>query len=156
MSFLSRQKSAAFVFSLFLLVSAASVAAPHIEVQEAQLTAEQIRELGHKIHESAENENPESSALVQFLSKLNLKRQAINRIRAYHLEHATQATNGHVPGLALVTPSTIKKAEVAAATHLLRVSPAPLLGLVTYTPPRSPLQRVLRSLRREGGRDGRR
>jgi capsular polysaccharide biosynthesis protein len=78
------------------------------------------------------------------------------RIRAYHLEHATEATNGSVPGLALVTPSTIKKAELAAATHLLRVSPAPLLGLVTYTPPRSPLQRVLRSLRKEGGHDGRR
>jgi hypothetical protein len=77
------------------------------------------------------------------------------RIRAYHLEQATEATNGSVPGLALLTPSTIKKAELAAATHLLRVSPAPLLGLVTYTPPRSPLQRVLRSLRKEGGRDGR-
>jgi capsular polysaccharide biosynthesis protein len=78
------------------------------------------------------------------------------RIRAYHLEHATQATNGSAPGLALVTPSTIKKAELVTATHLLRVSPAPLLGLVTFTPPRSPLQRVLRSFRREGGRDGRR
>jgi capsular polysaccharide biosynthesis protein len=78
------------------------------------------------------------------------------RIRGYHLEQASKSSNGDVPGLALVTPSTIKKTELAAATHLLRVSPAPLLGLVTYTPPRAPLHRVLRAFRLEGGRDGRR
>jgi hypothetical protein len=74
-------------------------------------------------------------------------------IRAYHIGQA--ATNGSAPGLVLVTPSTVKKTDVAAATHLLRVSPAPLLGLVTYTPPRSLVGRIRSIVRSEGVRHGR-
>jgi capsular polysaccharide biosynthesis protein len=75
------------------------------------------------------------------------------RIRPYHVGRA--ATNGTVPGLVVVAPSTIKKADVAAATHLLRLSPAPLLGLVTYTPPRAPVERIRGFIRPLGGRHGR-
>jgi capsular polysaccharide biosynthesis protein len=75
------------------------------------------------------------------------------RIRPYRVGEA--ATNGNVPGLVLVTPSTIKQAHVAAAVHLLRVSPAPLLGLVTYTPPRTLIGSVRRLVRSKGARNGR-
>jgi hypothetical protein len=43
-------------------------------------------------------------------------------------------TNGGGMGLALVSPHTLKKTELDEAVHLLRMSPGPLLGVITYTP----------------------
>jgi capsular polysaccharide biosynthesis protein len=73
------------------------------------------------------------------------------RIHAFHLGRAAAVVNGSGSGLVLVTPSTIKKADVGATAHLLRVTPAPLLGLVTYMPPRA---LVGRRSRPKGARNG--
>jgi capsular polysaccharide biosynthesis protein len=43
-------------------------------------------------------------------------------------------SNGGGMGLALVSPSTLKKTELDEVVHLLRMSPGPLLGVITYTP----------------------
>ena len=77
------------------------------------------------------------------------------RIHAFHLGRAANVANGSATGVVLVTPSTIKKTQVGATAHLLRVTPAPLLGLVTYTPTLSLVQRVRRLIRSKGGSHGR-
>jgi hypothetical protein len=41
-------------------------------------------------------------------------------------------SNGGAMGLVIVVPDVVKKADLADARHLLRASPAPLLGLLTY------------------------
>jgi capsular polysaccharide biosynthesis protein len=76
------------------------------------------------------------------------------RIHAFHLGRAANVANGSATGLVLVTRSTIKKTHVGATAHLLRVTPAPLLGLVTYTPTRPLVQRVPRFFRSRGVRHG--
>jgi hypothetical protein len=76
------------------------------------------------------------------------------RIRAYDLVVATYHGNGSVGGIVLVSPARVKKAEVAAVTHLLRVSPAPLLGLITYTAVRPLARRASRLGRPKGARNG--
>jgi hypothetical protein len=45
-------------------------------------------------------------------------------------------SNGGATGLVVVAPATVKKQELDDTSHLLRVSPAPLLGLIAYTAPR--------------------
>jgi capsular polysaccharide biosynthesis protein len=45
--------------------------------------------------------------------------------------------NGGGTGLVLVSPTKLKKADFAEISHLLRVTPVPLLGLITYTNRRS-------------------
>jgi capsular polysaccharide biosynthesis protein len=42
-------------------------------------------------------------------------------------------SNAGATGLVLVAPATVKKADLDDTIHLLRISPAPLLGLITYT-----------------------
>jgi hypothetical protein len=69
------------------------------------------------------------------------------RIRAFDLERSTAATNGRVMGMVLVSRTTLKKARVESITHLLRISPSPLLGLITYQPPR---RTFLRSFLKRG------
>jgi capsular polysaccharide biosynthesis protein len=76
------------------------------------------------------------------------------RIRAYDLDRATEATNGNVSGLVLVSPAAVKKTDVAAVEHLLRVSPSPLLGLVTYAGSWRRLRSILRFTGKKGARDG--
>jgi capsular polysaccharide biosynthesis protein len=75
------------------------------------------------------------------------------RIHAFHLARAANVANGSATGLVLVTPSTIKKAHVGDTAHLLRVTPARLLGLVTYTP-RAGFLRARRLYRSRGVRHG--
>ena len=43
-------------------------------------------------------------------------------------------SNGGGMGLVLVSPPALKKSELDDVTHLLRMSPAPLVGVVTYSP----------------------
>jgi capsular polysaccharide biosynthesis protein len=76
------------------------------------------------------------------------------RIHVFHLGRAAAVVNGNASGLVLVTPSTMKKSDVGASAHLLRITPAPLLGLVTYAPPRRLLRRARRLSRRKGVRHG--
>jgi len=45
-------------------------------------------------------------------------------------------------GLVLVSPSSVKKADLADVSHLLRVTPLRLLGLLVYEPSRSPGRRA--------------
>jgi hypothetical protein len=45
-------------------------------------------------------------------------------------------------GLVLVSPSRIKKADLADVRHLLMVTPFRLLGLLVYDPARSPGRRA--------------
>ena len=63
------------------------------------------------------------------------------RIRAFDPESVLM--NGARIGLVLVSPDRLAKSELEAATHLLRVAPGQLLGVVTY--------RELRRLRRSEG-----
>jgi capsular polysaccharide biosynthesis protein len=42
--------------------------------------------------------------------------------------------NGRRSGLVLVSPTALKKTELADVSHLLKASNLPLLGLITYTP----------------------
>jgi uncharacterized protein involved in exopolysaccharide biosynthesis len=51
-------------------------------------------------------------------------------IRPFSLNSAV--ANGVASGLVLVTPKRLKQSELAGARHLLRVTPAPLLGVIVY------------------------
>jgi hypothetical protein len=42
--------------------------------------------------------------------------------------------NGRRSGLVLVSPTALKKTDLADVSHLLKASNLPLLGLITYTP----------------------
>jgi uncharacterized protein involved in exopolysaccharide biosynthesis len=46
--------------------------------------------------------------------------------------HAPPAVNGTPYGLVFVTPPTLKKQDLVGPRHLLRISAAPLLGVVAY------------------------
>jgi capsular polysaccharide biosynthesis protein len=53
------------------------------------------------------------------------------RIRPFNPQQLALG-NGGGTGLVLVSPLTLKKAELDEVMHLLRMSPAPLVGVVTY------------------------
>jgi capsular polysaccharide biosynthesis protein len=53
-------------------------------------------------------------------------------IRAFGVDNPA-LSNGGTTGLVLVSPATIKKARLGDTTHLLQVSPAPVLGLLAYS-----------------------
>lgn len=55
------------------------------------------------------------------------------RIRPFSLHDSSADVQGGV-GLVLVAPTEMKKAELIDVGQLLRLTPVPLLGLVTYTP----------------------
>ena len=76
------------------------------------------------------------------------------RIRAYDLAVATSDGNGSLGGIVLVSPARLKRSEVDAVTHLLRVTSAPLLGLITYTALRPLARRAYRLVRSKGARNG--
>jgi hypothetical protein len=48
------------------------------------------------------------------------------------------AENGNRTGLVLISPGTLRRDELDKVLHLLRVSPGPLLGLITYERERDP------------------
>jgi uncharacterized protein involved in exopolysaccharide biosynthesis len=56
----------------------------------------------------------------------------------FHVRHFSvrqlAMSNGGGTGLALVSPPTLKKSELDEVVHLLRMSPGPLVGVITYTP----------------------
>jgi hypothetical protein len=60
------------------------------------------------------------------------------RIGAFAAEGAS--LNGGGTGLVLVSPARVKKSELLETTHLLRVAPFPLLGVIAYVPQRSILR----------------
>jgi len=49
--------------------------------------------------------------------------------------------------LVLVSPSVVKKEEIDEVSHLLRVAGAPVVGLITYKPPRERVRFELRKVR---------
>jgi uncharacterized protein involved in exopolysaccharide biosynthesis len=53
-------------------------------------------------------------------------------VRPFNVQELALSNGGEM-GLALVTPSTLKKSELDQVMHLLRMSPGPLLGVITYT-----------------------
>ena len=67
------------------------------------------------------------------------------RVRPFGLDNGS-LTSGEGTGLVLVAPTTLKRTELVAASHLLRVTRLPLLGLITYKP--SPLRRRHRARHR--------
>jgi capsular polysaccharide biosynthesis protein len=77
------------------------------------------------------------------------------RIRSFDATSASQATNGSVGGIVVIAPASVKRAKLAGVTHLLRVSPAPLLGVVTYPQSRPSLETLRRAIRTRGGSRGR-
>jgi capsular polysaccharide biosynthesis protein len=102
---------------------------------------------------AAASDGPQVTA-VRRTGKSSADRAPI-RIRSFDAASASQATNGSVGGLVVVVPASVKRADLAGVRHLLRVSPAPLLGIVTYPQPRGSLQALGRTIRTKGGRGGR-
>jgi hypothetical protein len=66
-------------------------------------------------------------------------------IRVFGTE-APAIQNGGSTGLVVVAPATMMKDQLADTKHLLRVSPAPLLGVIVLGRPARP-RRGLRGLR---------
>jgi capsular polysaccharide biosynthesis protein len=56
------------------------------------------------------------------------------RIRPFDIRDSAMSSNRGGTGLVLVSPTTLKKTELDEIKHLLRMSPGPLVGLLTYTP----------------------
>lgn len=54
------------------------------------------------------------------------------RIRPFDVRSSTLGRNGRATGLVLVSPTAIKKTELDEIKHLLRMSPGPVVGLITY------------------------
>jgi len=71
------------------------------------------------------------------------------RIRPFDVSSST-LVNGGTTGLVVVAPNAPKKAELEEIRHLLKLTPGPLLGVVTYTGGSAPR----RGLRADDGRDG--
>ena len=64
--------------------------------------------------------------------------------------HGTPVMNGVPTGLVLVAPDTVRRSELADTAHLLRISPAPLLGVITYPSRTRPNGRHEGSLQAQG------
>ncbi len=60
------------------------------------------------------------------------ERGSSTRIRALDLASPSPLDERRSTGLVLVSPSVLKKTEIVDVGHLLRVTPMPLLGLITY------------------------
>ena len=60
------------------------------------------------------------------------ERGSATRIRAVDLASPSALAGRRSTGLVLVSPSALKKTEIVDVCHLLRVTPMPLLGLITY------------------------
>lgn len=67
-------------------------------------------------------------------------RRSALRIRPFEAQNPS-LSNGVTTGLALVAPSTVKKAKLSDAAHLLAVSPFPVLGLIVHEPARASRRR---------------
>jgi capsular polysaccharide biosynthesis protein len=50
--------------------------------------------------------------------------------------HSPLFGNGSRTGLILVSPTALKKSDLIDASHLLRITPLPLIGLITFVPSR--------------------
>jgi hypothetical protein len=55
------------------------------------------------------------------------------RVRPFNAQQLA-LSNGGGTGLVLVSPPTLKKTELDDVMHLLRMSPAPLVGVITHAP----------------------
>ena len=55
------------------------------------------------------------------------------RVRPFNAQQLA-LSNGGATGLVLVSPPALKKTELDDVMHLLRMSPAPLVGVITYSP----------------------
>jgi capsular polysaccharide biosynthesis protein len=71
------------------------------------------------------------SALGPDGSEQEARPKAGLRVRPFDIRDSS-LSNGGGTGLALVFPTALKKTELEGVRHLLRVSPGPLLGVVTY------------------------
>jgi uncharacterized protein involved in exopolysaccharide biosynthesis len=58
------------------------------------------------------------------------------RIRPFDIRDSALSSNRGGTGLVLVSPTALKKTEIDEIKHFLRMSPGPLVGLLTYTPTR--------------------
>jgi capsular polysaccharide biosynthesis protein len=67
-----------------------------------------------------------------------LQRSPWARIRAFSLASPSSLDERDTTGLVLVCPTILKKAAVADINDLLRMTPMPLLGLITYRAARWP------------------
>jgi capsular polysaccharide biosynthesis protein len=77
------------------------------------------------------------------------------RIRSFEAASSSQASNGSVGGLVVIAPTSVKRTKLAGVKHLLRVSRAPLLGIVTYPASRASLGALRSAPRTIGDRRGR-
>jgi capsular polysaccharide biosynthesis protein len=57
------------------------------------------------------------------------------RVRPFGFEFA-MSTNGAATGVAILAPRSLRRSEIVNLNHLLSIMPAPVLGLITYTPSR--------------------
>jgi len=65
------------------------------------------------------------------------------QIRPFSLASPLSLDERGATGLVLVSPSVLKKAAVVEIDDLLRVTPMPLLGLITYRPARLPGRAIM-------------
>jgi capsular polysaccharide biosynthesis protein len=65
------------------------------------------------------------------------------QIRPFGTDYPFSA-NGAGTGVAVVAPLLLRRSQIVKLNHLLRVLPAPVLGLITYRPSRPPWMRFLR------------
>ncbi len=120
---------------------------------DADTSAEELSAISARLRLAAEAAGLEAIALFPAVSDVDLARFA-ERLAAMPARAADQAgssalTNGargalqirpfsvqhpsaDVQGLVLVAPNRMKKDKLIDVTHLLRLTPVPLLGLVTY------------------------
>jgi len=57
------------------------------------------------------------------------------RVRPFGIEFA-MSNNGAATGVAVVAPRSLRRSEIVNLNHLLSITPAPVLGLITYSPRR--------------------
>jgi len=95
----------------------------------------QTKEIAGRIGLAARAADVQSVGLVSSRRDLDLSHLASYldaplKVRPFDFH---SSSNGHPPGLVLVSPDTLKRDELDEVVHLLRVSPGPLLGVVTYS-----------------------
>jgi hypothetical protein len=56
-------------------------------------------------------------------------------VRPFGIDFA-MSSNGAGTGVVVVAPTSLRRARIAELNHLVSITPAPLLGLITYAPGR--------------------
>jgi capsular polysaccharide biosynthesis protein len=102
--------------------------APIYERLQLAARAFGVRELGL----FATRSGADVRGLAHRLSALAERRTARADIRAFTLASAPTLDERSSVGLVLVAPSLMKKASTAEINDLLRLTPSPVLGLITY------------------------